>query len=459
MKSDNGINNVTGVIHNKLSLKEKISYGAGDFASNLMWGVIGSFLLYFYTDVALIPVAATGTIFLVSRVLDAFIDPVIGGFIDRTNTKWGRTKPYIMFGIIPLCIFLVLSFTTIGGSNTAKIVYAYVTYIIVGILYSTVNIPYGSLMTLMTRDTDEKSQLSSFRLFGMAVGSILVTASTMPLVNYFGNGNQQKGFVFTVTLFAIIGFITFMIITKNCKERYVEVIEVSREKTSIMDTYKNALKNTPWVIVVIFSFLAFLRVGAVIAITIFFCLQVLKNPAMIPVLLPGLYIAMIACAIIAPSFLKKFKHRNGNIISLCIYIAGYCIMPFVVSNQTIFIAIYFIANVFGGLCTASVFGMTADSVDYNEWKFGKRTEGTLYAGYSFATKVGMAFGGAVVGYVLALGGYDAQHITESSVQAINVVYYLVPIIFSVLQIIVISFYKLDKLHPQIVTELSDRRSE
>lgn len=159
-----------GAVVTKLSLLEKVSYGVGDFASNLMWGVIGSFLLYFYTDVALIPVAATGTIFLVSRFLDAFIDPVIGNFIDHTDTRWGRTKPYIMFGVIPLCVLYALTFTTIGTSASIKIIYAYVTYIVVGILFSVVNVPYGALMPLITRNTDEKTQLASFRMFGMAVG-------------------------------------------------------------------------------------------------------------------------------------------------------------------------------------------------------------------------------------------------------------------------------------------------
>jgi len=441
----------------KLSLKEKISYGIGDFASNLIWGVLGSFLLFFYTDVAFIPVAATGSIFLISRVLDAFIDPVIGGIIDRTNSRWGRTKPYILFGIIPMCIFFVLSFTTIDASNTAKIIYAYVTYIIVGVLYSVVNIPYGALMSLMTKDTDEKSQLSSFRMGGMALGSILVSACTMPLVGFFGHGNQQQGFIFTTCLYSIIGIISFLIITKNCKERNLATSAVEEGKTNVVTTYKNALKNGPWVTTVSFAFILFVKVGATVAITIFYCLQVLKSPAMISVLLPLLYVSAMFSSFITAAFLKKFKHRKGNIIAAVIYGAGFCIMPLFIDNQPVFISIYFIASLFGAINMGSVFGMTADSVDYNEWKFGKRTEGTLYAGYSFATKVGMAVGGAVVGYVLAFSGYDPQNITASAVNSINFLYFFIPIIFTVLQIIVLLFYKLDKIHPQIVAELNARK--
>jgi len=446
-------------VDERLSFAEKFSYGIGDFASNLMWGVIGSFLLYFYTDVALIPVAATGTIFLLSRVLDAFIDPVIGGFIDRTNSKWGRTKPYIMFGIIPLCVFFILSFTTINASVSAKIMYAYLTYIIAGVLYSVVNIPYGALMPLMTRNLNDKAQLSSFRMFGMALGNILVTALTMPLVNLLGHGNEQRGFLLTTILFAIIGFVSFMIISKNCKERYLEAAVHTREKTSVVETYKAAFKNGPWVVTVIFSLLMFVKIGATVSITIFFCLQVLRNPAMISVLLPLMYASMIVSSVIATPYIKKFRHRNGNIIGTLIYALSFCIMPFFVENQTIFIAIYFTGNVLAGISSGSVFGMIADSVDYNEWKFGKRSEGTLYAGYSFATKVGMALGGALVGYALALAGYRATNVTVSAVNSINVLYYAIPVVCSILQIIVILFYKLDKIHPQIVEDLNKKRNE
>lgn len=443
----------------KLSFWEKLSYGTGDFASNLMWGVIGSFLLYFYTDVALIPVAATGTIFLVSRVLDAFIDPVIGGFIDRTNSKWGRTKPYIMFGIIPLCVFFILSFTTIGTSASTKIMYAYLTYIIAGILYSVVNIPYGALMPLMTRNLDDKAQLASFRMFGMAIGNILVTALTMPLVNMLGQGNQQRGFLLTTILFAIIGFLSFMVISKNCKERYLETAVVSQEKVKVTETYKAALKNGPWVATILFSLLMFIKIGAFVSITIFFCLQVLHNPAMISILLPLMYASMIVSAAIATPFIKKFKHRNANIIGTVVYAVSFCLMAVFVNNQTLFIVIYFAGNVLAGVSSGSVFGMIADSVDYNEWKFGKRCEGTLYAGYSFATKVGMAVGGALVGYALAIVGYNATNVTQSAVSAINILFYAIPVACSILQLIVLSFYKLDSIHPQIIEELNNKRSK
>ncbi|MDE5053277.1 MFS transporter [Niallia taxi] len=440
----------------KIGFFEKVSYGIGDFASNMIWGLVGSFLLYFYTDVSLVSVGAAGTLLLVARILDAIIDPIVGSFIDQTNSKWGRTKPYIIFGIIPLCLFYVLTFTTFDFSDTGKIIYAYITFILTGLLYSVVNIPYGALMPLMTRDSRERNKLSSFRMGGMAIGNTLVAACTLPLVGLFGQGNEQKGFFWTAIVYSILGIIAFGLIIKNCKERYIEVKAPSKEKGSLLKTYKSAFKNTPWVSAIAFSLLLFIKIGVVVSITIYYCMQVLGNPGMISILLPLLYVSMMVSAPITTPILNKFGHRKGNILTLLLFIVGMAILPLFSGHNFAFIAVYFVANVFNGIGAGSVFGMIADSVDYNEWKFGMRSEGTLYAGYSFATKVGMAIGGAIVGYLLAFVGYDAQNVTDFARSSINFSYFFVPILISILQIIVISFYKLDSIHKGIVAELEDR---
>ncbi|SET22122.1 MFS transporter [Paenibacillus sp. NFR01] len=442
----------------KLTFKEKISYGLGDLGSNLMWGIVGSFLLYFYTDVALIPVAATGTLILVARILDSIIDPVIGGFVDRTNTRYGRARPYILFGIVPFAIMLILTFTSPDLSNTGKIIYASVTYIIAGLLYSIVNVPYGALMPMMTRSGEEKDQLSSYRMVGMAGGSIIVTALTTPMVKFFGGGNEQKGYLFTTIVFAVLSSIMFLIVFKNCKERYVEPVSAHKAKGSLIQTYKSAFKNAPWVSTIVFSLLLFIRTGATVSITIFFCLHVLHNPGMISILLPALYVSLLCSAAITPAFLKKFKQRKGNIIAQILFMIALSIMPFFEHNMAMFVGLWLVANIFGGISSGAVFSMIANSVDYNEWKFNNKSEGTLYAGYSFATKVGMALGSAVVGYTLAFTGYSAENVTAGASSAINVLFFAIPLVCTVLQIAAICFYKLDAIHPQVVRELDARRS-
>lgn len=440
----------------KLSTKEKVSFGLGDFSSNMVWGFVGSYLLFFYTDVALVPVAATGTLFLVARIIDAITDPIVGGFVDRTNTKFGRTKPYILFGIIPLAILLVLTFSYFDFSDGGKIVYAYVTYILIGLAYTIVNVPYGSLMTLMTRDGQEKSQLSSLRVAGMALGNIFITALAMPLVNALGGGNQQKGFTLTAVLFAIVGSIGFLIVVKNCKERYIETPTTIHQRVSIVDTYKHAFKNKPWLQTTLFALLMFVKIGVRVTLTIYFCLYVLKNPAMVSILMPSMYVAMLASSLFTSKVLQKFGHRKANIYAMILFSLLYAALMLFEGNMTIFVIVFFIASAINNISNGSVFGMIADSVDYNEWKFGHRAEGTLFAGYSFATKVGNALGAAAIGYILAFIGYNANNVTPDVSNNIRMLFYFVPIICSLLQAIVIAFYKLDAQHPQIVKELSEK---
>ena len=441
----------------KLKLKEKLSFGLGDFSSNMVWGFVGSYLLYFYTDVALVPVAATGTLFLVARIIDAITDPIVGGFVDRTNTKLGRTKPYILFGIIPLAIMLVLTFSSFDFSPTGKIVYAYVTYILIGLAYTIVNVPYGSLMTLMTRDGQEKSQLSSMRVAGMALGNIFITALAMPLVNFFGGSNQEQGFFFTAILFALVGSVGFVIVVRNCKERYVENASSTHQKINILDTYKHAFKNKPWLQTTLFSLLMFVKIGVRVTLTIYFCLYVLKNPAMVSILMPSMYVAMFASSLFSSKVIQKFGHRKANIYAMILFSILYGSLMFFENNMTLFVIIFFVASAINNISNGSVFGMISDSVDYNEWKYGHRAEGTLYAGYSFATKVGNAVGAAAIGYILAFIGYNANNVTPAVSGNIGTLFYLVPIICSILQIIVIAFYKLDAQHPQIVKELSESK--
>lgn len=439
----------------KLSSKEKISFGLGDFSSNMVWGFVGSYLLFFYTDVALVPVAATGTLFLVARIIDAITDPIVGGFVDRTNTKYGRTKPYILFGIIPLAVLLVLTFSYFDFSDGGKIVYAYVTYILIGLAYTIVNVPYGSLMTLMTRDGQEKSQLSSLRVAGMALGNIFITALAMPLVNFFGGNNQQKGFMFTAVLFALVGSVGFLIVVKNCKERYIET-KTAHKRISIIDTYKHAFKNKPWLQTTLFALLMFVKIGVRVTLTIYFCLYVLKNPAMVSILMPSMYVAMLASSLFTSKVIQKFGHRKANIYAMILFSILYVALMMFESNMTIFVIVFFIASAINNVSNGSVFGMISDSVDYNEWKFGHRAEGTLFAGYSFATKVGNALGAAAIGYILAFIGYNANNVTPDVSSNIRMLFYFVPIVCSILQAIVIAFYKLDSQHPQIVKELAEK---
>ncbi|MBB3114155.1 GPH family glycoside/pentoside/hexuronide:cation symporter [Paenibacillus phyllosphaerae] len=441
----------------KLTFKEKFSFGLGDLASNLIWSMISSYLLFFYTDVYLVPVAAIGTLFLISRVGDALIDPIFGVMVDKTNTKRGKARPYILYLAVPFGVLSILTFSSPQFSDTGKIIYAYATYIVLGIIYSAINIPYGTLMSLMTRDSQEKMQLSSFRIFGMAVGSIAITALTMPLVKAFGGGDQKSGFFWTITLFSIVSVIIFLIVYRNTKEHVTDTESQHHEKLSIGAMVKLLVRNQPWVVSTLFALVTFLRIGAAVPLTIYFSIYVLHKPNLVSVLLPLLYVTAIIGSFFAAPFFKRFGKRNGNIISLAISVVFFVALPFCEGNTALYLVLYTLSYVFGGLCMISVFTMIADSADYHEWKFNTRADGQLYSGYSFATKVGSALASSLVAYALAWFNYNPEQITDTAVTGIRYLFYGMPLVLMAVQILIMCFYKLDRTHSGIIEQLKARR--
>ncbi|MDY0394124.1 glycoside-pentoside-hexuronide (GPH):cation symporter [Virgibacillus halophilus] len=301
----------------KLSLKEKISYGYGEMASAFVWGMVTSYLLYFYTDVYGISASAAGTLFLITRLWDAANDPIMGVIVDRTKTKHGKARPYLLYLAIPLGIISVLTFITPDFSDTGRLMYAYVTYLLLGMIYTAINLPYGALAPTMTRDSKEKVDLGSYRAMGLAVGTVIVSAATLPLVNFLGKGNEQVGFPLTITLYSVIAGILFFLTFKNCKERYSEYIE-AKDRKKLSESLKEMFKNRPWVLVAITSFLKFLRLGALNAVLIYYVTYVLGKPGMVPVFLTLLNGATFAGGALAMPLLKKVGNKLGTQVAIAI---------------------------------------------------------------------------------------------------------------------------------------------
>lgn len=315
-------------------------------------------------------------------------------------------------------------------------------------------------MSMMTRDSSEKMKLSSFRTFGMSVGAVIVNAVTMTLVNKLGGGNEKLGggneklgFLMTMTIYASISVILYLVVFKNCKERYNEEVSEVKEKISLFKSLKLAFKNRHWVSTFMFALFLFIRLGVVIQITIYYCIYVIHNPAMISILLPVLTGSAIITAFIATPILKRFGNKKGNVIGLILSILSYAALPLLEGNMTLFIIVYTFSWTIGGIAVPSCFVMLANSVDFHQWKFKQRTEGVLYSGYSFATKVGMAIGGAIVAYALAFVNFNPTSVNESVANTIHNIYFVAPIGLAILQMLCLIPYGLDKIHPQIVKDL------
>ena len=229
----------------KLSFKEKIAYSLGDTASHFVWDMVGFWILIFYTDTFGISAAAAGTIMLIARFWDMASDPVMGIIADRTKTKWGKFRPYILWMALPYSILAVLAFTTPNFGNTGKVLYAGITYILLMTVFTAINLPYSSLGAVMTSDSYERAGLNSYRFIFAFVGQFIVSGTALSLALYFGKGDNAKGYQYTLMLFSLISFFLFMITFKWTRER---VQPPKTQKENLKEDFRNLFKNKPWVI-------------------------------------------------------------------------------------------------------------------------------------------------------------------------------------------------------------------
>lgn len=439
--------------------REKAAFALGDIASNLTWTTISSYLLFFYTDVALISAAVAGVILLVARVLDALFDPMIGVLLDRTTTRWGRARPYLIFGAPALAALTFLTFLTpAGGDDVPTIAWAGITFLLVGLAYSVVNVPYGALMAMTTRDSGARMKLAGWRSFGVGIGIIIVSSFTQPLITLFGGSpTSEVGFAITVAIYAVAGMILFWVVVGSVRER-VPLTPVVRSRGNLGRSLKTLASNRPWISVFVFSILAFTRLGVITGGTIYFAIYVLGNPGAIPIILLAFSLSAVIGSLLTAPFLRWLGQRRGILIGLLIAIALTPVLFFVQNDVWIFSIVFFVLNVFGGFGFVAAPALTADTVEEQELRSGRRDEGLLFAGYSMSTKIGAALGGAMLAWGLAAIAYDPANPTPEVVNGIMWIYLLLPAAIAALQAVVIGTYGLEKRLPAVKQQLRERHA-
>ncbi|KAA0562248.1 MFS transporter [Bacillus sp. CH30_1T] len=441
----------------QVSLKERISYGLGDTASNLVFTMITTYLMFFYTDVSGISAAAVGTLFLVARVIDAFDAPIIGVLIDRTSTKWGKSRPYFLWLAIPFGVVAVLTFTIPDLSESGKLIYAYLTYIILGIMYSAINIPLSSLLPSITSSSQERTVVNAFRGIGGKVGTFIVNVAVLPLVAFFGQGNPQDGFLYTMILFAFVSVVLFFITFANTRER----VQANGNKPIPFKEGVKALKgNLPWWLLLVSNVLLFIAIISSLQSTIYFFTYNLNREDLIP-LINGLTILMVVGTIAAPILAKKIGKRNSMILGFIITSIGQVVMYIGAEAASIpFLILGRVVSISGlGLAVGLKFAMIADTVDYGEWKSGVRAPGLLMASSTFGVKLGMGLGGAIAAWIMSGGGYVAnQQQSFSALLAIEFNFIWLPFISCILSIILFLFYRLEKEEAKIMEVLKEKHN-
>jgi GPH family glycoside/pentoside/hexuronide:cation symporter len=415
------------------TLKEQLSYVGGEFASNFAWTMVSGYLLFYYTDVAFLPVAALGTLMLVSRVLDAVIDPLVGIVVDRTRTRFGQARPYVLFASIPFGILCVMTFAVPEWSANAKVIYGYTTFILLGVFYSLVYIPYGALQPMMVRDPTLKVRIGSWRSMSTSVASIVVYSAVLPLAAVFGADNKRAGFTFAAAVIAAITVALYINVFIQCRERFTAAATTARR--SIGRDLARLFQNPVWVFIVSYAFLAFVRIGVLVSVTAYMTNNVLEKPWMLGVILPMLSVAIFTGGLIAGPLINRCGQRASNVWALLISIGLYLVMPYFEQNSTAFIAVFTAANIAGGVLGTTIFINCTDAVEFNEKRFGDRNEGLLFASVSFGMKVGIAVGAAGTAYALSWAGYDPHVHSAKALIVIRDLFYYGAIAIMSLQIL------------------------
>ena len=384
----------------KLSVKEKVGYALGDTASHFVWDMVGFWILIFYTDTFGISAAAAGTIMLVARIWDMASDPIMGIIADRTNTRWGKFRPYILWMALPYAILAVLAFTTPDFGNTGKVIYAGVTYLLLMTVFTAINLPYSSLGAVITADSYERAGLNSYRFVFAFIGQLIVTGTALTLANYFGRGDSAKGYQYTLVLFSVVSFILFMITFKTTKER---VAPPREQKESLKEDFKNLFKNRPWVIlffVGIISFIMFAMQNLSIAYYFKYYIGREENVQLFNVI--GTIALIIAIPFSKP-LAKRFGKRNVFLASSLL--SGFFFILLYLPGINDIYAIYglnILAKMSYAPAVPLLWTMLADTADYSEWKMGRRATGLVFSAATFAQKAGWGIGGALAGWLLAI---------------------------------------------------------
>ena len=488
-------------VSQKVSFGEKVGYSLGDGSANLIFQMMMMFQLFFYTDVFGIKATAAGMILLVARIFDAFVDPVVGILSDRTNSKWGKYRPWILWTALPFAVFFVLAFATPDLSERGKILYAGITYTLLMSIYSFNNTPYSSLGGVMTSDIKERTSISSIRFVTATIATFVVQGLTLPLVAKFGQGDVQKGWSWTIGLFAIVVVVLLLVTFFTTKER---ITPPANQQTSVKQDLKDILHNGPWramFVLTLFLFVTLAMWGS--GMSYYFNYVVdkdalfafLKNFGLVAEAgqsygsfhgflnafgliahdntqvfavgfslfnMVGQIITLIGVIFLSQFLSGIFGKRNVFIICLALT-ALFTGLFFVVPTDNI--TNIFMLNILKSLAYAPtiplLWAMMGDVADHSEWVNHRRATGFVFAGIVFALKAGLGVGGAICGGIIDSFGFVANTLqTNEAIHGIKLTASLIPAATFAIGVLALFFYPISKaMNEKVQADLTERRSK
>ncbi|HPC97582.1 MAG TPA: MFS transporter [Bacteroidales bacterium] len=470
-------------------MREKIGFSLGDGAANFIFQTIMLLQLSFYTDSFGISAAAAGWLFLVARLFGAVADPVFGALADRTNTRWGKFRPWILFTAVPFGIIGFLAFTTPDFGPSGKLIYAYITYILLMLVYSANNVPYAALSGVITGNMAERNSLSSVRFIVVTLATLAIQGFALPMVNHFGQGNSAKGYQITMGIFSVLAVIFFLITFFTTKERIVPAPE---QKTPLKQDIADLLKNRPWLIMFLVFIVMFIFLGIRNSILLYYFKYYLDKDSMVSLLetvnkglfgligklgllgasadIAGNTFSIInifsqLITIVGLAFSRPLANRFGKrdvfrygLIMCVVLSASFIFIPPQGVALTLILQLLF-QFTWGVAAMSLPWAMMADVADFSEWKNNRRATAITFAGIIIGLKVGLAIGGAMAGSLLNMYGYVANvEQTPHARLGIRMITSVWPAAFLAIGIVLLFFYQINKsAEIQMQNELAERR--
>lgn len=450
----------------KITVQEKIGYGLGDTASNFVFHIVNAFLISYYTDVLGLNPKAVGILYVAARVWDAVSDPLMGTLADRTQTKAGKYRPYLLWLAVPYGVIGFLAFLGPDFSDTGKLIYAYATYIALMTVYTAINVPYSALMGVMSADPKERASLSTFRFAGAFSAQVIIGLALIPLLNHYGGYSSPEAWRATIPFFAIVASVLFLITYMSTKER----VPPQKGAQSVGKDFEALKKNTPLIVMLIVAVITLAQLGLRLGVTPFYLNYVtdfgpekywwyLDKSAIFWTSAP---VALVLGLFMTKPMIKFFGKRNSLILLTALnalaIIVFYWIPP---TDFKLILIVNMIGAFIAGPTPALVWAMYTDVVDYGEWKFGRRTTALAMSSAMLIQKIGLAIGGGMVGWMLGDYGFQANEVqTAEAVDGILKMFSVIPGVLLMSTAIVLLWYRLtDDEVTKITDELKERREQ
>lgn len=482
----------------KISIGEKIGYSLGDLAANLIFQTLMTFIAFFYTDVYKIQPAAASAIIFTGGMLGACFNPIMGIIADRTSTRWGKFRPWILWTALPFGVMAILTFSTPDFSAHGKIIYALLTYMFLVIAYSANNLPYSALSGVLTGDMAERNSISSYRFLAVMIAQFVVQVLLLPLVLILGGGDKIMGFEKTIGIFAVVGVIFFIITFLTTRER---VIPTAAQKSSIKEDLSDLVKNKPWIAMLVLTIFIFITLSLKGGMYVYYFQDYLSEPYLAAFLnnigfngfiesLNNFLTNMglvgfqwpedaatsgfslfnaggIVFMIIGILFSKRLADKYGkrDVFGVGLVLSSLCLLLFYFYSPKA-IAFVFITQIlhgfFYGLTIPLLWAMIADVADYSEWKNNRRATAIVFSAMIFGLKAGLSIGGALVAGILAGFGYDEQLVTQApgTINGIKLSVSVFPTLTFFVGVACLFFYEINKAKEvQIEKALNERRQK